>query len=634
MRKINIFIVGGGKGGQTLIEMLHKDKIINILGVADVDENAPGMRLARELGIPVSKDWRDFINLKDLDEIINVTGNKEVQRQLLEEKPQDVDVMGGPTAKVMWLLFEERKVAMRDLRQAKEYVELLFQVTPSAIFTVDLNRYVTNWNKKCEEITGFSREEVVGKECSLFAETPCNEKCGLFSDDVSKPVMAKECTIKSKDGHIIAISKNADILKDTDGKVIGGIESFEDITERKKQEEILKENHEALKKHVENLQKANNAIKLLYKEIDDKNKELIKRDTMRASFISQVSHELRTPLSAIKEGIAIVLDGSTGDINEDQKEFLDTADRNIDRLTRLINDILDLQKLEAGMMKFNIQKNDINETVREIHKTMEALMQSRGLELIIDLEEDIPEIEFDKDRITQVLTNLVNNAEKFTDKGSITIKTCKIENHVRVSVEDTGAGMKKEDIPKVFQRFEQLDTEAKRKVKGTGLGLAICKEIIERHEGKIWVESEYGEGSSFIFTIPIEKKYTILVIDDEKEFLSLCDDLLSQHGFNVLKADNGQEGIKKIRQVNPDLVVMDMRLPDINGYEILGRLWSERTFLDLPILAVSGYSHELEELDKIQSSQERSVIPRMVKPFDTMEFLKTIKDLIAKKKSK
>lgn len=225
---------------------------------------------------------------------------------------------------------------------------------------------------------------------------------------------------------------------------------------------------------------------------------------VKSNFISTVSHELRTPLTAIKEGIGIVLDGSAGDINTEQKDFLGTAKRNVDRLHRLINEVLDFQKLESGKTTLNIQENDINEAVMEIQRAMEPLAKEKGLNLTIAPADNTPKIHFDRDKIIQVLTNLVNNAIKFTETGDITISTISAANTVRIAVRDTGPGIAQKDMERLFQSFEQLGKE--RKTGGTGLGLAISKEIIEKHKGKIWAESELGKGTTFYFILPVSER--------------------------------------------------------------------------------------------------------------------------------
>jgi signal transduction histidine kinase len=241
-------------------------------------------------------------------------------------------------------------------------------------------------------------------------------------------------------------------------------------------------------------------------KVEKYSRELEDALRIKADFTSMVSHELRTPLTAIKEGIALVIDGTTGELNKDQKEFLNIAKRNVDRLARLINDVLDLQKLESGKLTFNFEPEDINEVVREVYDTMVTMAKDKALNIALDLSEGLPKIVFDRDKITQVLTNLVNNAVKLTDKGEITLITEIKDNTIRVTVKDTGPGIREEDIPRLFRRFEQLEKGTERKTGGTGLGLAISKEIVERHGGKIWAESTYGKGASFIFNLPIVER--------------------------------------------------------------------------------------------------------------------------------
>jgi signal transduction histidine kinase/GGDEF domain-containing protein len=236
------------------------------------------------------------------------------------------------------------------------------------------------------------------------------------------------------------------------------------------------------------------------KKAEEKLKETMK---IKSEFISTVSHELRTPLTSIKGGIAFVLNGLAGDINEEQKELLGIAKKNVDRLARLINDVLDFEKLGSGKMKFNLQANDINQILKDVYETTASSAKNVGLDLLLELDSSLPRCSFDSDKITQVLTNLVTNALKFTEKGTITIKTTKTEDAVQVSVSDTGYGIRKEDMPKLFNRFEQLGHGGDTKTGGTGLGLAISKEIIERHGGKICVESNPGKGSKFTFTLPV-----------------------------------------------------------------------------------------------------------------------------------
>ncbi|GAF99505.1 unnamed protein product, partial [marine sediment metagenome] len=229
----------------------------------------------------------------------------------------------------------------------------------------------------------------------------------------------------------------------------------------------------AFDKMTEDLKGTTTSIDALNKEVAERKKAEKKTSEameLKSQFVSLVSHELRTPLTAIKEGIGIVSDGTTGKVNKDQKEFLEIAKRNVDRLARLINDILDFQKLQSGRMKFDIKENNINEVIEEVGKTMRSLAEEKGLKLSVKLDDKLPKIRFDKDEIIQVLTNLVNNAIKFTEKGGIAMMANQKEDLIRVSVQDTGCGIKKDDMPKLFRSFEQLQKDKQKKVVGTGLG--------------------------------------------------------------------------------------------------------------------------------------------------------------------
>jgi signal transduction histidine kinase len=230
-------------------------------------------------------------------------------------------------------------------------------------------------------------------------------------------------------------------------------------------------------------------------------------EKMKDEFVSMVSHELRTPLTAIKECIAIVLEGAAGPVNDEQKDFLATGKRNVDRLSRLINDVLDFQKLQAGRLELHAKECDLNALVQEVQQFMQPVAAARSLLLQLQLAQELPLVMLDRDKIIQVLSNLINNAVKFTEKGSVTVTTARhSENAVMVSVADTGTGIRLEDFDKLFKSFSQVGPADARKTGSTGLGLAISREIVQKHGGKIWVESEYGKGSTFRFILPIVER--------------------------------------------------------------------------------------------------------------------------------
>lgn len=230
------------------------------------------------------------------------------------------------------------------------------------------------------------------------------------------------------------------------------------------------------------------------------------RETMeiKSQFISTVSHELRTPLASMKESVLIVLDGVAGEINQDQAHFLDVARRNIDRLWRLINDVLDFQKLGSGKMTFKLNEGDLVRTVEDACATMFQMAKKARVHLTLDLQQDAPLAVYDSDRLIQVLTNLISNAIKFTpEDGHVNVSAKCVGQEFALTIRDTGLGIPKEDLAKVFERFYRVSRPGKE-ITGTGLGLAIVRRIIDAHNGRIDVQSTVGEGTTFVITLPVK----------------------------------------------------------------------------------------------------------------------------------
>lgn len=227
-------------------------------------------------------------------------------------------------------------------------------------------------------------------------------------------------------------------------------------------------------------------------------------DKMKDDFVALVSHELRTPLVGIKGATENLLDEIPGALNPSQKDCLGLTKRNIERLERLICDLLDVSRIEAGKIRLDKKSVDINAIISEALRLLEGAAAKNGLKLLTSFAAGLPLVEADPDRITQVITNLAGNAIKFTPcAGQITVSTLQEGKNIRVDVADTGSGISKEDAQKVFDKFYQIHAPDGRQKKGTGLGLTICKGIVEEHGGKIWVEPASGGGSRFSFVLPL-----------------------------------------------------------------------------------------------------------------------------------
>jgi PAS domain S-box-containing protein len=384
----------------------------------------------------------------------------------------------------------KRKRAEEALRASEVRYRRLFETAKDGILILDAETgMIVDVNPFLVEMLGFSHEQFMGKaiwEIGFFKDIASN-KDKFIELQRRRYVRYENLPLETADGRQIEVEFVSNVYTVDYHKVVQC--NLRDITERKREE----------------------------REIEEKLMETMK---MKSDFISMVSHELRTPLTVIKEGIALIADGSMGEINEEQKELLGLSKKHVDRLAKFINAVLDLQKLEVGGMKLNAQPNDINEIVRDVYEMMTLATKDRGADLLLELDDRLPRVGFDNDKITQVLTNLVANAMKFTEKGNIVIKTSKKNGMIHVSVSDTGCGIEKKDLSRVFGRFEQLSTGGERKTGGTGLGLAISKGIIEQHNGEIWVDSVFGKGSKFTFTLPIyniEEPFRKYVNDGIKE---------------------------------------------------------------------------------------------------------------------
>ena len=366
----------------------------------------------------------------------------------------------------------ERKKAEQERQQAEEKYRTIFENSAAAITLVNEREQIISWNRYAEELLGMNKENLYLKPVqSLYPEGQWERIRAL---DIGQKGIQRhlETRMIRKDGELIDVDVSLSILKNSDGKIMGSIGVTTDITERKRAEKQLKE----------------------------------AMDT-KSQFISTVSHELRTPLASMKEAISIVADEVAGKLSKDQRHFLGIAKRNAERLSRLINQVLDFQKLSVHKMKFNIVENDISEVVRESSHTMALYAKEKQVELSVELNDGLPKAMFDSDGIMQVLTNLISNAIKFTpEKGKVTVSVRHVNEDLAISVSDTGMGVPKEDMPKLFEPFCQIHQAGKEQVKGTGLGLPIVRKIVEAHNGRIDVASEVGRGTTFTVFLPLDSR--------------------------------------------------------------------------------------------------------------------------------
>ena len=373
----------------------------------------------------------------------------------------------------------------------------LLDTIPDMIYFKDRSNRFVMVNKAHADAVNMTPKEVVGKsDLDLF---PKDLGRKYFADDTNiirtgKAIVGKIERAPRPDGGVTYVSTTKMPHYDEDGNIVGIIGITRNITEQMIAEEEL----HFYKYNLEKL------VNERTKELEESNERLARMYKLKSEFTSIVTHELRTPLTIMKEGISLVEDGTLGELNENQKYGLSTALKNIERLSRLIDDVLDFSKLESRKIRFKLIKGDLNEVIDQVCDSYRASVTGKkSLKLDVRLDPSLPLVKFDQDRVIQVLHNLIGNALKFTEKGRIVVESHAGDKDVTVSVSDTGTGIRRKDLARVFEKFEQAAPDARtRAQKGTGLGLAICKQIIEQMRGRISVESEYGKGSKFSFSLP------------------------------------------------------------------------------------------------------------------------------------
>jgi signal transduction histidine kinase/ligand-binding sensor domain-containing protein/CheY-like chemotaxis protein len=414
-------------------------------------------------------------------------------------------------------------------------------------------------------------------------------------------------------------------------------------------------------------------VKLANTEADSARKTAEEANAAKSAFLSTVSHELRTPLTSVlgfakitKKRLEEKIFPITDKSDPKTIKTIDQISGNLDvviaegeRLTNLINDVLDLAKIEAGKMEWNTEPVQMQEVMERAIASTSSLFEQKNLVLERKIDANLPEINADKDKMIQVVVNLLSNAVKFTNSGTVTCSAVQKDGTIVVGITDTGIGIAPGDHGKVFEQFKQVGDTLTDKPKGTGLGLPICKEIVEHHGGHIWLESELGKGSTFYFMLPvikadepgtrtiqfndllkqlkkrveqshpsiIKEHATILVVDDDDGIRSLLKQELGEAGYHIEEAPNGKEALAKVRAVRPDLIVLDVMMPEMNGFDVAAVLKNDPQTMDIPIIILSIVQ------DKARGFRI-GVDRYLTKPIDTDLLFSEIGHLLEQGKSK
>jgi signal transduction histidine kinase/CheY-like chemotaxis protein len=324
---------------------------------------------------------------------------------------------------------------------------------------------------------------------------------------------------------------------------------------------------------------------------------------MKNEFVSMVSHELRTPLTSIKGYVDLIVDGEAGEINDVQREFLEIVQDNSDRLVTLINDLLDISRIESGRVNLKVEPVEMDCIIEDVVDTFATVAEQAGVELSWEVEKGMPRAAADRDRIGQVLMNLVSNAIKYSpDGGSTSISARMDGGRVLVEVTDTGIGISEEDQQQLFTKFFRVDSALTREIGGTGLGLSICKSVVELLGGEIGVRSTLGDGATFYFTLrvasedmartpvvqgPLEVIGKVLVVDRDPAVAELISTYLENRGYETLVAHSAREALEKAIEYRPALITLDVMLDDMRGFDLLQGFKDDERTADIPVVVLS-----------------------------------------------
>jgi PAS domain S-box-containing protein len=322
-------------------------------------------------------------------------------------------------------------------------------------------------------------------------------------------------------------------------------------------------------------------------------------EKMKNEFVSTVSHELRTPLTSIRGSLGLLAGGLLTADPGKARRMVDIAVANTDRLVRLINDILDIERIESGRVKMEKRACEAASLMLQAVDSVRELADKAGVKL--EVSPGPGRILADPDRVIQTMTNLLDNAIKFSPQGStISLHLRRQNGDMLFEVKDRGRGIPADRLSVIFERFQQVDASDRREKGGTGLGLAICRSIVEQHGGRIWVESVLGQGSSFYFTLPVMEEpvvpvipaeapgaRTVLVCDDDASILAVVQELLEQRGYRVVAVGSGREAVEQAVAQLPDAILLDLLMPEMNGWETMTALRERPETCEIPIIILS-----------------------------------------------
>jgi PAS domain S-box-containing protein len=515
---------------------------------------------------------------------------------------------------------EQKKLDQR-LRDQQFYTRSLIESNIDAIMTTDPAGIITDVNKQMEALTDCTRDELIGAPFKDYFTDPARAEAGIKRVLSEKKVTNYELTARARDGKETVVSYNATTFYDRDRKLEGVFAAARDVTELKRIERTLKQQNLELESAKLAAEKANLA---------------------KSDFLSSMSHELRSPLNAIL-GFAQLMDTASPLPAPSQKESIDQILKAGWHLLNLINEVLDLARVESGKLSLSLEPTALGEVLRECQAMIEPQAQKRGITITFPHSHIPYFVIADRTRLKQVLINLLSNAIKYNQpQGKVVVEcSASIPERVRISVKDTGAGLGPEKLAQLFQPFNRLGQEAGGQ-EGTGIGLVVAKQLIELMGGVIGVESTVGAGSEFWFSLvaadepqlavdgsepstraasPVPdgpRLRTLLYVEDNPANLKLVEQLIARRpDLRLLSAGDGHVGINLARAHIPELILMDINLPGISGIETLRLLREDPLTADITVVAISANAMPRD----IEKGKQAGFFSYLTKPIKVKEFM-------------
>src|SRR5262245_36729599 len=505
----------------------------------------------------------------------------------------------------------------------------IFESADDAIITKDLNGVVTSWNPGAERLFGYEAAEMIGKPISILIPSDQSDEEPKILRRIrsGQPVDHYEAKRQTKDGRILDISLTVSPIRDSKGNIVGASMIARDITERKRveiREREAKQRAEALSRS-------------------------------KDEFIATVSHELRTPMTAILGWVRML---ASGQLKLDaQKKALEVIERNARSQAQLIEDLLDMSRIISGKLKLTMTQVDLSTLIAAVVESHRPTAEVKSIRVRMSIDSAVKSVVGDEERLWQVLWNLLSNALKFTAYGGhVQVSLDQVRSSARISVIDNGIGIKPEFLPYVFDRFSQADSSITRFHGGLGMGLSIVKSIVEHHGGQVSVSSAgEGKGATFTVTLPLvtsasrrEEEFVstealldepltysrdlvglkLLVVDDEPDTCEMLSFLLERCGAEVRTARSAIEALEQLKTWSPNVLICDIGMPAIDGYELIRRIRSDETLRNahIPAVALTALAR-IEDRVKALSAGYQMHVAKPIEPVELVSMIASVATL-------